>query len=49
MHDFSAWLRTGSNPADSNRFQSHAGKEIKVLLSKIDLLKFLVSIFNELI
>ena len=23
IHDFSLWLRTGSNPADSNRFQSH--------------------------
>ncbi len=25
-HDVSVWLRTGSNPADSNRFQSHTGK-----------------------
>ncbi len=23
IHDFSVWLRTGSNRADSNRFQSH--------------------------
>ena len=22
-HDFSVWLRTGSNPADINRFRSH--------------------------
>ena len=24
--DFSVWLRTGSNQADFNRFQSHTGK-----------------------
>ncbi len=28
MNDFSVWLRTGSNPADINRFQSHNGKQI---------------------
>ncbi len=26
IHYFSVWLRTGSNPADSNRFQSHTGE-----------------------
>ncbi len=26
MHDFSVWLKTGSNPADSNQFRSHMGK-----------------------
>ena len=26
IHDFSVWLRTGSNPVDSNRFRSHTGK-----------------------
>ena len=26
IHDFSVWLRTGSNPTDSNRFRSHTGK-----------------------
>ena len=26
IHDFSVWLRTGSNPADINQFQSHTGK-----------------------
>ena len=25
---FSVWLRTSSNPADINRFQSHTGKSI---------------------
>jgi len=26
IHDFSVWLRIGSNPVDINRFQSHTGK-----------------------
>ena len=26
IHDFSVRLRTGSNPADINRFRSHTGK-----------------------
>ena len=26
IHDFLVWLRTGSNPADINRLQSHIGK-----------------------
>ena len=26
-HEFSVWLRTGSNPADINQFQSHIGNE----------------------
>ena len=26
IHDFSVRLRTGSNPVDCNRFQSHTGK-----------------------
>ena len=31
IHDFSVWLRAGSNPADLNRFQSRTGKSIAVL------------------
>ena len=27
IYDFSVWLRTGSNPADVDRFQSHTGRE----------------------
>ncbi len=27
-NDFSVWLRTGSKPADINRYQSHTGKYI---------------------
>ena len=27
IHEFSVWLRTGSNPVDINRFQSHIGNE----------------------
>ena len=27
IHGFSVWLRTGYNPADINRFQSHTGNE----------------------
>ena len=27
IHDFSVWLRTGSDPADINQFRSHNGKE----------------------
>ena len=30
IHDFSAGLRTGSNQADINRFQSHTRKSIPV-------------------
>ena len=26
INDFSVWLRTGFNPADINRFQSHTEK-----------------------
>ena len=34
MHDFSIWLtRTGSNPADINRFQSYIGKFIPIFLA----------------
>ena len=29
-HDFSVWLRTGSNPADINWFQSHTGKYFSI-------------------
>ena len=28
IHGFSVWLRTGSDPADINRFESQTGKEI---------------------
>ncbi len=28
IHAFSVWLRTGSNPADSNRFRSHTGNSL---------------------
>ena len=30
IHNFSVWLRTGSNPADSNRFRSHTGKSFRI-------------------
>ena len=36
MHDFSVWMRTGSNPADINWFQIHTGKCLKVYLDIID-------------
>ena len=26
MHDFTVWLRTGSNPADIDWFETHIGK-----------------------
>ncbi len=28
IHDFSVWLRNGSNPADINRLRSHTGKNV---------------------
>ena len=31
MHDFSVCLKTGFNPADSNRLQSHTEKMNKTL------------------
>ena len=31
MHDFSVWLRTGSNPSDINQFQSHTRKGIYIV------------------
>ena len=31
IHDFSVSLRTGSNPADKERFRSHTGKRIQLL------------------
>ncbi len=34
IHVFSVWLRTGSNPADINRLQSHNGKRNLVGESK---------------
>ncbi len=30
IYDFSVWLRTGSNPADSNRFRSSTGKVLTI-------------------
>ena len=30
IHDFSVWLRTGSYPADINRFRIHTGKYITI-------------------
>ena len=27
IHDFSVWLRTGSDSTDINRFRSHTGKK----------------------
>ena len=33
---FSVWLKTGSNPQDSNRFRSHAGKKTYLFISKKD-------------
>ena len=35
IHDFSVWLRTGSYPVDINRFQSHTGRKLTILLSNI--------------
>ena len=32
VHDFSVWLRTGSNPVDSNRFRSHTDQSLKIWL-----------------
>ena len=32
LHDFSVWLRIGSNPEDINRFESHTGKDIDVYI-----------------
>ena len=32
-HEFSVWPKTGSNPADINRFQSYTGKDLLVPLS----------------
>ena len=32
IHDLSVWLRTDSNPPDSNRFQSHTGKYISLYM-----------------
>ena len=34
MH-VSVWLKTDSNPADINRFRSHAGKFLLILFSAI--------------
>ena len=34
IHNFSVWLRTGSNPQDINRFRSHTGKW-KIRLSSL--------------
>ena len=31
-HDFSVWLRTGSNPADIDRFRSHTREGILITL-----------------
>ena len=31
IHDFSVWLRIGSNPVDINRFRSQTGKYYKIL------------------
>ena len=28
IHELSAWIRTGSNPADINRFPSHTRKKL---------------------
>ena len=32
MHDFSAWQSTGFNQADVDRFRSHTGKQIKIIV-----------------
>ncbi len=29
IYDFLVWLRTGSNPAHSNRYRRHTGRQIK--------------------
>ena len=36
IHDFSVWLRIGSNPADINRFRSHNG----IIVLKYSLIYF---------
>ena len=38
MHDFSVWLKTGSNPADINRLRSHAGKSIPLKVMDVNIL-----------
>ena len=43
IHGFLVWLRTGSNPADINRFRSHTGNKItmfSMLLSLFSVAKF---------
>ena len=42
IHEFSIWLRTGSNPEDINRIGSHTGKNNTYLLSM-----FMLDIFDE--
>ena len=40
MYDFSVLMKTGSNPADINQFQSHTGKYFCAVLLSIITLKF---------
>ncbi len=30
IHEFSVWMRTGSNPVDTNWFRSHTGKYVMI-------------------
>ena len=32
IHDFSLWMRTGSNPADINRFRSNTEKNNFIII-----------------
>ncbi len=40
---FLFWLRTGSNPADINRFRGHIGKQNKLLSVKTRLTTSIIS------
>ena len=40
-HNFSVLLRTSSNPADINRFQSHTGKGLAFILHTLVIIEFL--------
>ena len=33
IHDFSVWLRTGSNPADISWFRSDTGKDLSATIT----------------
>ena len=45
IHNFSVWLRTGSNPADISRFRIHTGKKFILREIKCMFLFVVISIF----